>query len=95
MPPLAALVGLTRIGRTVPDRWRRGQRRRWHRCVAVSIFLIGVCQLQKWPAGTLFGHDALERAARLYTASGDAARVVQYRALEKIVAAGQRTGNQK
>jgi len=51
--------------------------------------------LKKWPADTLFGHDALERAVRLYTASGDAARVVQYRALGKITAAGQRTGDQR
>jgi tetratricopeptide (TPR) repeat protein len=51
--------------------------------------------LKKWPPDTMYGHDALERAVRLYTASGDAARVVQYRALEKIAAAGQRTGNQR
>jgi tetratricopeptide (TPR) repeat protein len=37
--------------------------------------------LKKWPADTLFGHDALERAVRLYTRSGDAAKVAQYSAL--------------
>ena len=36
--------------------------------------------LQKWPPSTLFGHDALERAVRLYTRTGDAARVDAYRA---------------
>jgi tetratricopeptide (TPR) repeat protein len=51
--------------------------------------------LKKWPADTLFGHDALERAVRLYTASGDATRVAQYRSLGKIAAAGQRTGDQR
>ena len=37
--------------------------------------------LKKWPADTLFGHDALERALRLYTGAGDTAKVAQYRAL--------------
>ena len=36
--------------------------------------------LNKWPPSTLFGHDALERAVRLYTRTGDAARVDAYRA---------------
>ena len=37
--------------------------------------------LKKWPAGTLYGHDALERAVRLYTASGAADKEGQYDAL--------------
>lgn len=36
--------------------------------------------LKKWPPSTLFGHDALERAVRLYTRTGDAARADAYRA---------------
>ena len=51
--------------------------------------------LKKWPADTMYGHDALERAVRLYTASGDAARVAQYREQQNIVAGGQRTGGQR
>lgn len=37
--------------------------------------------LKKWPADTLFGHDALVRAVRLYTRSGDAAKVARYGAM--------------
>ena len=36
--------------------------------------------LKKWPPNTLFGHDALERAVRLYTRTEDTARVDAYRA---------------
>lgn len=35
--------------------------------------------LKKWPPNTLYGHDALERAVRLYTRTGDTARVDAYR----------------
>ena len=35
--------------------------------------------LKKWPANTLFGHDALERAVGLYTRSGDTAKADAYR----------------
>ncbi|MGB8693235.1 MAG: toll/interleukin-1 receptor domain-containing protein [Steroidobacteraceae bacterium] len=37
--------------------------------------------LKKWPADTLFGHDALTRAIHLYTRAGDAAKVAQYSAM--------------
>ena len=37
--------------------------------------------LKKWPPNTIFGHDALERAMRLYTLTGDAAKVAQYSAM--------------
>jgi tetratricopeptide (TPR) repeat protein len=37
--------------------------------------------LKKWPADTLFGHDALTRAIRLYTRAGDAAKVAHYSAM--------------
>jgi tetratricopeptide (TPR) repeat protein len=37
--------------------------------------------LKKWPADTLFGHDALERAVRLYTRTGDAAAAAKYGAI--------------
>ena len=35
--------------------------------------------LKKWPAGTIFGHESLERAVRLYTLTGDDARATEYR----------------
>jgi len=37
--------------------------------------------MKKFPAPTLFGHDAIERNIRLYTATGDDARLAQYRAM--------------
>ena len=35
--------------------------------------------LKKWPPNTLYGHDALQRAIRLYTHSGDSAKADAYR----------------
>ena len=46
------------------------------RLMASSLPII----LKKWPPNTLFGHDALERAVRLYTHTGEADRVDAYRA---------------
>jgi tetratricopeptide (TPR) repeat protein len=40
--------------------------------------------LKKWPTDKLFGHDALERAIRLYTRNGDAARAAQYSAMLQV-----------
>ena len=37
--------------------------------------------MKKFPAPTLFGHDAIERNIRLYSATGDDARLAQYRAM--------------
>ncbi len=37
--------------------------------------------LRKWPPDTLFGHDALTRATRLYGLAGDAARAAEYSAM--------------
>ncbi|HXC60979.1 MAG TPA: tetratricopeptide repeat protein, partial [Steroidobacteraceae bacterium] len=34
--------------------------------------------LKKWPAATIFGHESLERAVRLYTLAGDDARAAAY-----------------
>ena len=36
--------------------------------------------LEKWPPDTVFGHESLERAIRLYTLTGDAAKASSYRA---------------
>lgn len=35
--------------------------------------------LKKWPPETLYGHDALGRALRLYTDTGDTAQADAYR----------------
>jgi hypothetical protein len=37
--------------------------------------------LKKWPPNTIFGHDALERAVRLYSQTGDAAKAERYNAM--------------
>jgi tetratricopeptide (TPR) repeat protein len=40
--------------------------------------------LKKWPADSLFGHDALERTMRLYRATGNAAMLARYSALAQF-----------
>jgi hypothetical protein len=37
--------------------------------------------LKQWPPDTMYGHDALERAVRLYSQTGDAAKVEHYSAM--------------
>jgi tetratricopeptide (TPR) repeat protein len=37
--------------------------------------------LKKWPPGTLYGHDALQRTMRLYSFMGDTAKLSAYRRL--------------
>jgi tetratricopeptide (TPR) repeat protein len=37
--------------------------------------------LKKWPPGTLYGYDALQRTVRLYSLMGDTAKVSEYRRL--------------
>jgi hypothetical protein len=37
--------------------------------------------LQKWPAGTVFGHAAVERSLRLYTRTGNQAKLAEYSAM--------------
>jgi tetratricopeptide (TPR) repeat protein len=45
------------------------------RLMAASLPVV----LKKWPAATLYGHDALERAVRLYAQNGDGAFAARYR----------------
>jgi hypothetical protein len=37
--------------------------------------------LPKWPADTLYGYDAQQRAIELYGLTGNAAKLAQYRQL--------------
>jgi tetratricopeptide (TPR) repeat protein len=37
--------------------------------------------LKKWPSGTLYGHDALQRSVSLYSLTGNAAKLAEYRKL--------------
>src|SRR5262249_13641378 len=45
--------------------------------IAASVPVI----LKKWPAGTLYGYDGLQRSIALYRLTGDQARLAQYRLL--------------
>ena len=69
-PALADSVRADCLGKL--QRWREAEA-----LIASSTPLI----LKKWPAATMFGHDALERALRVYTHSGDSAKVATYQAM--------------
>jgi hypothetical protein len=40
--------------------------------------------LAKWPADTLYGHDALERSMQLYQVTGNQAKLAHYRLLAQV-----------
>jgi tetratricopeptide (TPR) repeat protein len=53
---------------------------RYHEAAGLMQTSLSVV-LAKWPADTFYGHDALERAVRLYTLSGNTAKAAEYRKL--------------